>query len=133
MMLDIKDPTTGGHLFNCVCRKEAARLYGIGTDGDPDVLTLSLKRATEPKRKITLEEVKEKLPNMDLGTWDKPKRYTGDHDLDAFLIVKGPGVKKGYWREEPVWLSYVAPTLCYLWGIPSPADADGGIIWDFLA
>jgi len=133
MLMDLKSPLSGKHLFNCVCRKEAARLYGIGTDGDPDILLLNLNTVEERKRKITLDEVKQKLPDLDIGTWEQPKIYTGEHNLDGVLIMRGPGLRKGYRRKKPVWLSYVAPTLCYLTGIPVPADADGGIIWDFLA
>lgn len=133
LMLDLRSPLSGRHLFNCVCRKEAARPYGMGTVGDPDILCFNLEPVDKRENKVTQEQVTEKLHVASLGTWEQPKFDTGNHNLVGILQMSGPGLRKGYRRDKPVWLSYAAPTLCYFWGIPAPSNADGGIIWDFLS
>ena len=72
------------------------------------------------------------LLELELGTWKWPRTLTGNHSRRGIFTLKTPGVKKGYQRKKPVPLSYIAPTLCYLWNLRAPANADGGIIWGFL-
>ncbi len=131
LLLDQKHPETGKHLFNMVFRKEDARLLGVGGDRVGDIFLLPQK--AYERQKMTLQEFTSKYPNIGLGTWDWPRQNSGGHSMDAFFAMKGPNLKPGYRRTEPVWLSYFAPTLCYAWDIPAPKHADGGVVWDFIS
>ena len=130
-LLDERDPEDGRHLFNLVCRKEDAYLLGIGGDRAPDIFTW--RESPYERRRWTMEEYRARYPQYELGTWEWPRMNSGAHDLDAFMVMSGPGLKQGYRRALPTWLSSFAPTLCRAWGIPVPRDAEGGVIWDFLA
>jgi len=131
ILLDLKDPETGRHIFNLACRKEDAAVFGYGGERAADVFAWSIP-PNNRRKKYTAEEIKKLLPDLELGTWEWPRTVTGNHSRRGIFILKAPGVKKGYRREKPVPLSYIAPTLCYLWGLRAPANADGGIIWDLL-
>lgn len=62
------------------------------------------------------------LPNASLGPCS---------DMST-LIIKGPGVREGYIRPRSVNLVDVAPTIAHLIGMPTPAQAEGNIIYDAL-
>ena len=61
-----------------------------------------------------------------------PSTRFSEGSLEGIFIAKGPGLKQGLWRERPISLADVAPTLCHLWGIPSPAQSEGRILEDLL-
>lgn len=122
-LLDQRDPHTGRHLFNLVCRKEDAEMLGVGGDRVGDIF---LWQEDPPVREPA------ESPDVDLGTWDWPRANSGTHRPDAFFVVAGPGLKRGYRRERPVPLSAVVPTLCRASGLPLPSQAEGPVVWDFL-
>ncbi|MEW6358871.1 MAG: alkaline phosphatase family protein [Planctomycetota bacterium] len=129
-ILDARDPHTGRHAANLVCRREDAAMVGIGGGHSGDVFIWSEEEP--PKEAITKEEFERQHPGMDIGTWEWPRHNSGTHCPDPFIIMNGPGFKKGYRKERDVWINYFAPTLAHAFGIPIPKDADGGVIWDFL-
>jgi predicted AlkP superfamily phosphohydrolase/phosphomutase len=129
-LLDAKDPHTGRHAANFVCRIEDASMVGIGGDRVGDVFVWSEEGPAE--KGYTREEFERAHPGIELGTWEWPRHNSGAHRPDPFMIMAGPGFKKGYRRDTPTWINYFAPTLSTAWGIPVPKDADGGVIWDFL-
>ncbi|MCX5736880.1 MAG: hypothetical protein NTW68_21660 [candidate division NC10 bacterium] len=51
---------------------------------------------------------------------------------NGLVVLDGPGVKCGYVVSRPAELSDVVPTLCYLAETPTPADCEGGIIYQAL-
>ena len=44
------------------------------------------------------------------------------------LIMRGPGVKKGYVMRNRFWLTDITPTVAYMLNIPAPAQCEGSII-----
>jgi len=66
------------------------------------------------------------------GTRDWPKLNSGGHSDDSYLVLCGPGIRGGYRRPKPTWITSVAPTLATAAGIPVPRDADGTILQDFF-
>ena len=118
-------------MYNLVCTREDAAMVGVGSDIAGDVFMWS-EEPPEPAP-VTLEEFKQQHPDLDPGTWEWPNHNSGTHRPDPFMIMAGPGLKKGYRRGQAQWINYFAPTLAHVWGIPVPRDADGGVIWDFLA
>ncbi|MGD8239382.1 MAG: hypothetical protein PVH68_12565, partial [Armatimonadota bacterium] len=124
------DPATGRPLWNLVCRKEDAAMIGIGGDHAGDVFLWS-EQAPLPTC-ATREELQQRYADVDLGTWEQPRFGSGGHSADPFMVMAGPGLKRGHRRERAVWLNAFAPTLALACGIPVPADADGAAIWDFL-
>ena len=81
---------------------------------------------------MTRQEFEARRPDLDLGSWEMPRCSSGNHTPDPFLVMAGPGLKKGWRRQVPVWLSAVAPTVALAAGFPVPAQADGAAIWDFF-
>ena len=128
-LLDAKDPETGRHACNLVCRIEDASMVGIGGDRVGDVFVWQEEKPVPP---MTRAEFEVANPGVDLGSWEWPRHNSGHHRPDPFMIMAGPGFKQGYRRDTPTWVSYFAPTLAMAWGIPVPKDTDGGVIWDFL-
>ena len=124
------DPGTGRPYWNLVCRKEDAAMVGIGGGHAGDVF-LWAEQAPLPAHG-SREELQRRYADVDLGTWEQPRFGSGGHSADPFIVMCGPGLKRGYRRERAVWLNAFAPTLALAWGIPVPADADGAAIWDFL-
>jgi len=128
-LLDAKDPKTGRHVANFVCRIEDASMVGIGGDRVGDVFVWAEEVPVPPMSRAGFEAAH---PDIDLGSWEWPRHNSGDHRPDPFMIMAGPGFKKGYRRDTPTWINYFAPTLAVAWGISVPKDADGGGIWDCL-
>ncbi len=125
-----EDPSTGRPLWNLVCRKEDAAMVGVGGGHAGDIFLWSEEAPrSEPASR---EELLQRYADVDLGTWEQPRFGSGGHSADPFMVMCGPGLKRGYRRERPVWLYAFAPTLALAWGIPVPAHADGAAIWDFL-
>ena len=53
------------------------------------------------------------------------------HDMHACMLMAGPGVQS-YQRKYAARIIDVAPTIAKLLGIPVPADAEGGVLYDIL-
>lgn len=119
----------GRHLANLVCRREDAAMIGVGGERVGDVFIWS---AEGPQPTMTREEFESAHPGVPLGTWEWPRHNSGDHRPDPYMIMGGPGLKKGVRRDRSTWINTFAPTLALAWGIPVPKDADGGAIWEFL-
>ncbi|HPA81613.1 MAG TPA: hypothetical protein PLS95_12425, partial [Thermoanaerobaculales bacterium] len=61
------------------------------------------------------------------GAW----RVSPETNPDGALLLAGPGVAAGR-RFERARLADVAPTLCYLLGLPTAQYMEGGIIVDAI-
>ena len=61
-----------------------------------------------------------------------PSTRFSEGSLEGIFVARGPGLKQGVWRERPISLADVAPTLCHLWGIPAPAQSEGRVLTDLL-
>jgi len=61
-----------------------------------------------------------------------PSAVLGIGGQHSTFILSGAGVKKGIALRRQVRVVDVAPTLCYLLGLPMPADVEGGIVYEAL-
>mgnify|MGYP000610230657 CR=1 FL=1 len=135
ILRELRNPVTNAHLFKLVCRREDAEALGYGGPRCADVFVwpnfgdhLELEY-----EKVTREDYA-KMGVPDIGTWEWPVGIpTGAHEDIAMLIVRGPGVKRGYKCKKLYSLTNVVPTLCYAAGLPIPRDCTGGVIKEMLA
>ena len=63
------------------------------------------------------------LPSVSFG-------IGGQHST---FILSGAGVREGVALQRQVRVVDVAPTLCYLLGLPMPANVEGGVVYEALA
>ena len=130
-------PVTQQHLFTLVCQKEEAAFMGFGGDRAGDIFFCNKPLGVE--RKYTMAEYTEITSSRHMqgtvtgshGPYLPSTRFS-EGSLEGIFAAKGPGLKKGIWRERPISLADVAPTLCHLWGIPAPANAEGSVVADLL-
>jgi len=61
-----------------------------------------------------------------------PSSVLGIGGQHSTFILSGAGVRKGVALSRQVRVVDVAPTLCYLLGVPMPADIEGGIVYEAL-
>lgn len=62
-----------------------------------------------------------------------PSATQGMGDLRGLFALSGPGVKRGHTLERNVSLKDLVPTVCYLLGLPVPADCEGAVVYQALA
>jgi hypothetical protein len=55
-----------------------------------------------------------------------------DLGTDGFVILAGPGIRRGKFIRRNTKLEDVVPTLCYLGEFSVPADSEGGILYQAL-
>jgi predicted AlkP superfamily phosphohydrolase/phosphomutase len=120
----------GRHLFRVVLPRETAGRLAVGGDRVGDIFLLPAD--PPPLATVDRETFWRTHTREETGTWDWPRLNAGSHSDDSYLVLAGPGVKRGYRRSRPTLITSVAPTLATAWGIPVPADADGSILWDFI-
>lgn len=108
------DPKTGLKPISLALRKEDARVIGLYGDRVGDVIY-----AIDPRFG------KEHGPHLTTSRF-------GFGDLHGLCIMAGPGIKRGKVIERNVWLTDVAPTVCYLTEIRVPKQCEGGIIYQAL-
>ncbi|RLE72104.1 MAG: hypothetical protein DRJ45_02455 [Thermoprotei archaeon] len=132
ILLNLKNPITGEPVFSLVCRKEDAKILGMGGDRDPDIIFCYNVPMYSKINKATIS--RHPIWGLVTGTHGAflPSVRTRIGTIETVFIVKGPKVKKGYKRPISISLSSVAPTLCYLSNIPIPKDAEGPILYDII-
>lgn len=129
-LLSARD-ANGRHRYRAVLPMETAGRFGSGGDRVGDIFLLPAER--HPLAEVSRDEFWQTTSREQAGTWDWPLLNAGSHSDDSYFVLSGPGVKQGYRRERPTLITSVAPTLAAAWGIPVPSDADGSILWDFIA
>ena len=67
-------------------------------------------------------------PNTSIHGTGLPSIKLGEGSLSVPLIVKGPGIKRGYTLKKRFRLIDIAPTIAYFLEIPPPKDCEGSII-----
>jgi len=67
-------------------------------------------------------------PNTSIHGTGLPSIKLGEGSLSVPLIVKGPGIKRGYTLKKRFRLIDIAPTIAYFLEIPPPKDCEGSVI-----
>jgi predicted AlkP superfamily phosphohydrolase/phosphomutase len=121
---------SGRHSYHAVLRMEQAGRLGVGGDRVGDIFMVPAVH--RPETAMSHGEFWRTHTREQTGTWHWPRLNAGSHSDDAYFVLSGPGVKRGYRRPRPTLITSVAPTCAIAWGIPVPADADGSVLWEFL-
>ncbi|MHB1134861.1 MAG: alkaline phosphatase family protein [Chloroflexota bacterium] len=114
-LYDYTDPQTGGKPIAFALRKEDARYLNFGGDHCGDVIY------------ATIGDYHGQHGGQ-MGT----EKYGDVGSLQSLFLMSGPGVKKGEILERTIWLQDLVPTLCYLAGLPIPAQCEGAVIYQAL-
>lgn len=135
----LKDPETGECPITLALRKEDVQILGLWGERCADIYYFLKPGYTEKdvdRSKIKDLPLSQILEMKDVG--ETKMKYQHVHYLptaklgicsdSAIFIISGPGVKKDYKMQRLIWTVDVTPTLCYLLGIPSPAQAEGKVI-----
>lgn len=112
-LLGYIDPKTGLRPFLFALRKEDARLLGLYGPRIGDIV-YALR------------------PEYGSHHGQLPTAEVGIGSLKGLLIVRGPGVKKGYTLKRTVRAVDIVPTICYLTGLRAPRNAEGAVIYQAL-
>ncbi len=113
LLYDYTDPKTGRKPFTLVLRKEDARILGLYGDTVGDIVYACLPESAHHGLQ---------LPTAEFSTGSQK----------GLLILKGPGIKRGFVLERTVWLTDIVPTVCHLMQLPVPAQCEGAIIYQAL-
>jgi predicted AlkP superfamily phosphohydrolase/phosphomutase len=115
-LAQLEDPQTGERVVARVYQQNEI-FWGPFVDDAPDVAFLL---GENYKALGTLEFASNKVVEPAFGN-------SGDHRMDGFVGMLGPGVKAGV-RIEDANIMDVAPTILYLMGLPVPSDLDGQVL-----
>jgi predicted AlkP superfamily phosphohydrolase/phosphomutase len=113
-LMEHRDPETGRHPFALAVTREDAEALSLWSDLVGDVVY-----AVRPEFDGAHGR---HLPVAELG-------IGGQHST---FVMAGPGVRQGVALEREVRVVDVAPTLCYLLGLPMPRNVEGGVIYEAL-
>lgn len=61
-----------------------------------------------------------------------PSSALGIGAQHSTFVMAGPGIRRGIRLQRQVRVVDIAPTLCYLLGVPMPRDVEGGVIYEAL-
>lgn len=142
ILYDLKDPETGERPIELVLRKEDAfplgqwgervgdLIYFLKPDYNPVLAPLVI---TEPEilKGPIISLYKSNLHTGAHGPY-LPTAKLGIFSQSSLILLSGPGVKKKYESNRPVWLVDLAPTLAYLLGISPPGQSEGRVVREWL-
>ena len=109
-----RDPETGRHPFALALTREDAEMLNLWGDLVGDVVYALRPEFDGAHGK--------QLPSACLGIGAQHSTF----------IMAGAGVRQGVTLEHQVRVVDVAPTLCYLLGVPVPREAEGGVVYEAL-
>ena len=61
-----------------------------------------------------------------------PSSVLGIGGQHSTFVLSGSGVRKDVALDRQVRVVDIAPTICYLLGIPMPANVEGGVVYEAL-
>ncbi len=109
-----KDEETGRHPFSLAVTREDAEMLNLQGDLVGDVVYALRPEFDGAHGK--------QLPSVSFG-------IGGQHST---FILSGAGVRNGVSLERQVRVVDVAPTICYLLGLPMPENVEGGVVYEAL-
>lgn len=109
-----RDAETGKHPFSLAVTREDAEMLNLHGDLVGDVVYALRPEFDGAHGK--------QLPSVSFG-------IGGQHST---FILSGAGVREGVTLERQVRVVDVAPTICYLLGLPMPANVEGGVVYEAL-
>ncbi|MBP2639196.1 MAG: type phosphodiesterase/nucleotide pyrophosphatase [Firmicutes bacterium] len=113
-LMTYRDPENGRRPFALALRKQDMPIIGLGGDHVGDVyFTFNPNWTRVHGTSLTTHEYK--------GT-----------SVNCLFMMTGAGVKKGEKLKRTVRIVDVVPTICELTGIPTPANVEGGVIYQGL-
>jgi len=113
-LYEYTDQKTGKKPIAFALKKEDARILGLHGDRIGDIVYgVRAEISGEHGRQLTTGEY-------------------GVGSMKGLLIISGPNIKKGHILKRTVWLTDIAPTICYLLGLPIPRDTEGSIIYQAM-
>ena len=115
VLLDYRDPKTNRRPFYIVLKKEDARILGLYGDRIGDIVYILRAGFGHAHG--------QQLPTAKFGSFGS---------MASFIVISGPGIRKGAKIKPTRWLIDVAPTVAYLLGIPIPKNSDGSIMYEIL-
>ena len=110
-----QDVETGRHPFSLAVTRADAEMLNLQGDLVGDVVYALRPEFDGAHGK--------QLPSVSFG-------IGGQHST---FILSGAGVRKGVALERQVRVVDVAPTICYLLGLPMPTNVEGGVVYEALA
>ena len=113
-LMEYKDEKTGQHPFALALSRENAEMVNLWSDLVGDVVY-----ALHPEFDGAHGK---QLPSASFG-------MAGQHST---FVIAGAGIKKTGKLEKQVRSIDVAPTICYLTGVPMPAQVEGGVVYEAL-
>ncbi len=113
-LLTWRDPNTGERPIYLALKKEDARPLGAYGDAVGDVV-YAVRPGWGGEHGVHL-----------------PTAKFSRHSMRGLLILKGPGIKRGYRMMRTCWLTDIVPTVCYLMNLPYPLDCEGAVLYQAL-
>ena len=112
--MEYKDEATGRHPFALALTRENAEMVNLWSDLVGDVVY-----ALHPEFDGAHGK---QLPSVSFG-------MGGQHST---FVIAGAGIKQTGLLTKQVRSIDVAPTICYLTGVPMPMQVEGGVVYEAL-
>lgn len=109
-----QDAETGRHPFALALTRADAEMVNLWSELTGDVVYALRPEFDGAHGK--------QLPSVSFG-------MAGQH---CTFIMSGAGVRRGVALQRQVRVVDVAPTICYLMGVPMPAQVEGGVVYEAL-
>lgn len=134
-ILSIRDPDTGLSPFASVMRKEEADIAGLWGEGIGDIILVFDKGYVwSGSEVVTLGEkrVVWKTGGANHGPQPPTSETEFSSNFATFLAV-GPGLKKGFKRSHPIFLSDIVPAVCHMLNLKTTEQCEGSVPLDLFS
>ncbi|MCD6466046.1 alkaline phosphatase family protein [Candidatus Bathyarchaeota archaeon] len=139
VLYGIRDPETNERVVELALPREDAWYLGLGGERTADVVYFMkpgyVKRGFARLARAEgweLEMIRTARPGGGSHGGFLPSAMLGATSNTSFVVMYGPGIKKGYISPRLVSLADIAPTAAYLLGLPALRQAEGRVLYEFL-